>query len=63
MYPKHIRMYPKMCIGSAVVRVMDSHSRPGFKPQPRQSHIRYALNSTQFISDESSVELVLYLCE
>ena len=26
-------------------------------------HIRYALNIIQFISDESSAELVLYLCE
>ena len=26
-------------------------------------HERYALNNIQFISDESSAELVLYLCE
>ena len=45
------------------VRVM----RPGFDPQPMQSHtcIRYALNtcSTQFTSDGSSGKMVLYLCE
>ena len=37
--------------------------RSGFEPRPRQTHIRYALNNIQFISDESSAELVLYLCE
>ena len=54
-----------MCLGSVVVSVMDSHScDPGLSPAwPRQSHICYALNNTQFISDESSAELVLYLCE
>ena len=45
------------CDGQSLVR-------PGFKPKPRQSHnIRYALNLAQFISDESSAEMVLYLCE
>ena len=34
-----------------------------FEPWPRQSHIRCALNNIQFISDESSAELVLFLCE
>ena len=49
---------------SIVVSVMDSYCmRSGFKPRPRQTHIRYALNNIQFISDESSAELVLYLCE
>ena len=37
--------------------------RLGFVLWPRQSHIRYDLNNIQFISDESSAELVLYLCE
>ena len=32
---------------------------PEFKPQPRQSHIHYPLNSSQFISDESSAVMVL----
>ena len=35
----------------------------GFELWLRQSHVRYTLNDIQFISDESSVELVLYLCE
>ena len=33
--------------------------RSGFESRPRQTHIRYALNIIQFISDESSAELVL----
>ena len=42
--------------GSAVVNVMDC-------TRQRQSHMRYALNTIQFISDESSAGLLLYLCE
>ena len=55
-----------MCIGSAVVRVTDSYSCVlGSNPsQGNHIKIRYALNySTQFISDESSVQKVLHLCE
>ena len=37
--------------------------RSGFGPWLSQLHIRYDLNSIQFISDESSAELILYLCE
>ena len=53
-----------MCIGSVVVSVMDSHtcdrgSSPG---QGKHINIRYDPNNIQFI-DESSAELVLYLCE
>ena len=44
-----------MCIGSAVVNVMDSHSRD------RGSSPSYTLNNFQFILDKSSAELVLYL--
>ena len=50
-------MNVSLCIGQSLVR-------PGFKPQPRQSHnILYALNSTQFVSGEYFTEIVLYLCE
>ena len=46
--------------------VMDSHSCDKGSNPGQGNHniyIRYALNNTQFISDESSAELVLYLCE
>ena len=52
-----------VCFGSAVVRVMDSHPCARGSNPSQGNHIRYAQNSTQFISDESSAELVLYLCE
>ena len=44
-----------LCLGGAV----DSDSS---SPGQGKSHIRYALNNIQFISDKSSAELVLYLC-
>ena len=52
-----------VCLVSVVVSVMDSHkydrgSSPG---QGNHIHVRYALNSIQFISDKSSTELALYL--
>ena len=51
-----------MCLGSTVTSVMDSHSYDqGSKSQTLQ--IRHAPNNIQFISDESSFDLVLYLCE
>ena len=50
-------------VRGAVASVMDSHSGDrGFKPH-KTNHIHYSLNNIQFISDESSAELVLYLCE
>ena len=53
-----------MCIGSPVVRVLDCHSCVrGSNPNQGNHIIRYALNGTQFKSDESSAELVLHLCE
>ena len=51
-------------LGSIVVSVMDSHSCDrGSSPGEGKHIIRYALNNIQFRSDESSAELVLYLCE
>ena len=52
-----------VCLVSVVVSVMDSHkydrgSSPG---QGNHIHVRYALNSIQFISDKSFTELALYL--
>ena len=60
-----MRKYLFDCLGSVVVSVMDSHpydrgSNPGQGTQIKI--IRYALNNIQ-ISDESSADLVLYLCE
>ena len=49
-------LYSGSCDGQSLLR-------RGSNPSQRQSHIRYALNSTQFTSDESSAEMVLYLCE
>ena len=48
-------------IGSAVVSVMDSHSCDRGSSPDQDNHIRFALNTIQFLSDESSAELVLYL--
>ena len=43
---------------------MDSHScGQGSNPGTANHAIRYALNSIQLISDESSDKLMLYLCE
>ena len=53
----------KVCIGSAVVRVMDSHSCVRGSTPSQGNHIREALKSIQFISDESSVEILLYIRE
>ena len=44
-----------MCTGSTVVCVLDSHSCA----QGSNPNIRYALISTQFISNESYAEMVL----
>ena len=54
-----------MQLGSIVVSVLDSHScdRGSSPGQGKHIIIRYVLNNIQFISDESSAELVLYLCE
>ena len=53
----------QLCLDDVVVSVMDSHSCDrGLSPH-QGNHIRYAMNSIQFISDESSAELALYLCE
>ena len=58
-----MRKYLFDCLGSVVVSMMDSHSCDwGSNPGQGNHIIRYALNNIQ-ISDESSADLVLYLCE
>ena len=54
-----------VCLGSvAVVSVMDSHlCDRGSSPGLSNHIIRYALNSIQFILDDSFAESVLYPCE
>ena len=42
---------------------MDLVVRYGFELRPSKLHIRHTLNNIQFISDEFSVILELYLCE
>ena len=50
------------CLDSVVVRVLDSHSCIGVPNTVKINQIIcYALNNIQFISDESSAELVLYV--
>ena len=61
---KHKRKSNSVCLDRAVVRVMDSHScNRGSIPGQGNHIIRYAPNNIQIIADESSAELVLYLCE
>ena len=51
-------------LSSIVVSVMDSHSCDRCSNPGQGKRItRYALNNIQFISDKSSAELVLNLCE
>ena len=56
-----------MYLGSTciVVSVMDTHSCGRGSSPSKGNHIiiRYALNNIQFISDGSSAELIVYLCE
>ena len=61
----HTNLYTLLCLGNPVVSVMDSHSRDRGSILEKAYHvtIRYALHNTQFISDESPAELVLYLCK
>ena len=59
-----MRKYLFDCFGSVVVSVMDSHSCDRVSNPSQGNHIiRYALNNIRFISDESSAELVIYLCK
>ena len=52
-----------MSLASVVVKVIDSHLCDlGSSPGQGNHIIRYSLINNQFISDESSPKLVLYLC-
>ena len=53
-----------LCFGRTVVNVMGCQlGDRGSSHSQGKSFIRYALHDIQFISDESSVDLVLHLCE
>ena len=53
-----------MYLRNAVVSVIDSHSCDrGSNPSHGNHIICYVMNNIQFISDESSAELVVCLCE
>ena len=51
-----------VCLGSAVVNMMDSHSCDrGLNPGQGKLHIRYALNNIWIVFEESSAKFVLYV--